>query len=446
MNDAPPPDTPAGPPTTDPRRAARPTRDGVALILAARRTTRRVALALSAALVAAWAAYMALAPQPAEAPQAPTEFAAPEPAAPESADGRRAPARPALADAPLRLAAPAGLIDPVLLADFSARNGFGVRLADLAGAGMDIDAGGLADADVVLAPGPVIRALADEAGLAVLPLHLIPAAAQLDPGMTARAAAFVPDRFQVVPYAWETIGIGYDRAAVVARLGPSVDMETWSALFDPASAAKLAGCGLQTLDAPDSAFPAALAYLGRDPAGARVADIEAAAASWEAVKGFFTHFASADIADNLAAGTVCAAIAPSGQVYQARAAVRAAAGPGPRPDLAFAVPREGALLRLYLIAMPDGARAGGARTQAAAALIEYLLQPEVAARMTNQRWIANAAPRSRAFLRPEIQQDRLIYPDAAVMGRLTDEPFRSPTAAGLSERLWRLINASTRTP
>jgi spermidine/putrescine-binding protein len=438
MSEPPSPDQRPDPPPARPQRAPRPTRGEIALILASRRTTRRAALALSAVLVATWAGYVALAPAPVDKS---LSGAPAEPATPAVSRDAVPGAEPDEA-AVVRLAAPAGLIDAALVQDFVARTGRAVEVTDLGDGSGDIDPDRVARAAVVIAAGPAILDLVLAGRLKVLPLHRVPAAARLDPGMTARAAVYDPERFHALPYAWEIIGIGYDRAAVLARLGPAAEVDSWSILFDPASAAKLAGCGLQTLDAPDTAFPAALAYLGRDPAGAGVADMEAAAAAWDAVKGFFARFDSADIGANLAAATVCAAVAPSGQVYQARAAARAAAvEPGPRPDIAFAVPREGALLRMYLLAMP-----AAARSDPAAALIDYLLQPEVAARMTNQRWIANAVPRSRAFLRPEIQQDNIIYPDAAVMARLSAEPRRSVNAAGLSQRLWRLINASTRAP
>lgn len=444
MSDTPSPERRHDPPPVRPVRAARPTRGEIALILASRRTTRRVALALSAVLIAVWAGYVALAPTPANRS---TPGVSTEPKA--DARGRNGgPSGAPVSDTPaddhgaLRLAAPPGLVDAALVQDFAVRTGRPVDVADLGDGPDGLDLDRLARADVIVAAGPAILELALAGRLKVLPLHRIPNASQLDPGMTARAAAYDPERFHALPYAWETIGIGYDRGAIVARLGPAADVETWAVMFDPASAAKLAGCGLQTLDAPEAAFPAAMAYLGRNPTGAGVADIEAAAGAWDAVKGFFARFDSAGIAANLAAGTVCAAVAASGPVFQARAAVRAAAvEPGPRPDIAFAVPREGALLRLYLLAMP-----AAARSAPAAALIDYLLQPEVAARMTNQRWIANAVPRSRVFLRPEIQGNNLIYPDAAVMARLSAEPRRSENAIGLSQRLWRLINASTRAP
>ncbi|MCB2107525.1 MAG: extracellular solute-binding protein [Rhodobacteraceae bacterium] len=386
----------------------------------------RMAGVLSALLIFSWAAYVGLTPNPKGAGNPGTSITA-----------DHDPPLPAIADEQsLTLVAPGRLIDASIMADFEQSSGLKVRLVTYP----DEDSfrgdaiAQTRTADVVLTSGPNIRLLADAGRLQIMPLHRIDAAASLDPAMVTRVSAYDPDRFHALPYAWLTIGIGYDRSALTERLGANADLSTWGLIFDPTSAARLASCGLQSIDAPTAAFPAALAYLSRSPAASGVADIEAAASLWDGVKGFFNKFDSRDIARNLANGEVCAAIAPSADIYQARGDARSR---GVGSDIEFVIPREGAMLRVYFLAIA----AQRERVDAAAQLVSYLLKPDVAAAMTNRKWIANAVTRSRNFLRPEVQDDVFIYPDAAVMARLTLEPAAPGNDSGLRSRLWRMINA-----
>src|SRR4029077_329430 len=93
----------------------------------------------------------------------------------------------------------------------------------------------------------------------------LPNLKNLDPRMLEIVATADPGNAHGVPYLWSVTGIGYNAALLERALGPDKPLDSLALLFDPAMAAKLSRCGIELLDTPQEVFPAALAYLGRDP-------------------------------------------------------------------------------------------------------------------------------------------------------------------------------------
>src|SRR5581483_6780748 len=66
----------------------------------------------------------------------------------------------------------------------------------------------------------------------------------LDPQILASGANADPGNQYGVPYLWGTTGIGYNPKKVKAALGPKAPTDSLKLIFDPASAKKLASCGI----------------------------------------------------------------------------------------------------------------------------------------------------------------------------------------------------------
>jgi putrescine transport system substrate-binding protein len=420
--------SPAPPPGAKPSAAAQPSATQATAAQRRRSAfgTAMLAGALSAVLLGLWAAYLVLAPDPAAlAPAVPPPSA---PAAPTD------PSR-------LTLVAPRQVIEHDLLRDFETASGLAVDLVayDNEESLLAVAADRAFKADVVAAAGPSVAALRAAERLAVLPARAIPQLGAIDPGLRRLAERYDPDGLYAVPFATTVLGLGVNRDMIATRLDPASDTDSWALLFDPLTVAKLADCGVVSVDAPSLAFPAALRFLDLPADSESPADTERASAVWESIRPSLARVETRAVVDALAGGQACLALAVAGDVYRARAALRAA---GRTDDLRFIVPREGSLLRLYMLAVPRAAR-DPAR---AAALIDYLLKPEVGARMTNARWVANAVPASHLYIRADIKADPAIYPDLGRLARLAPEAVPAPAAASLRARFWQLVNAGTSAP
>ena len=261
---------------------------------------------------------------------------------------------------------------------------------------------------------------------------LLPNLANMDPELMAQAAAFDPGNEHGVIYMWGTTGIGFNTAAVAERLGEDHGVTGWDLLFDPEVVAQLADCGVSLLDSPSDVFPAVLAWLGRDPQSTEAEDFEAAAEALEAVRPHLRYFHSSQYITDLANGEICVAMGWSGDVFIA--ADRAAeAGRGVEVD--YIIPSEGAMLWFDMMAIP----ADAPNPEGAHAFINFIMEPEITAGITNYVWYANANIPAMEFVDPDIAADPGIFPDADTQARLFTRVVYDARTDRLLTRLWTRV-------
>ncbi len=254
----------------------------------------------------------------------------------------------------------------------------------------------------------------------------------LDPQLLAAAAHADPGNRFGVPYMWGTTGFGYDRAKVEGLLGANAPTGSSGLIFDPANAKKLGPCGISLLDSAQELFPAALAYLGRDPLSRDPADLDRAVAVLQAIRPFIRKFHSSEYINDLANGDLCAAWGYSGDIVQARnRAVEARNGVA----IAYTIPQEGAMIWIDMMAIPADAPHPGN----ALAFIDYILRPEVAAAISDAVAYANPNLAATPLVDPNLSGDPNIYPPAAVRARLFFDTPVTPQYERLRTRAWTRI-------
>lgn len=270
---------------------------------------------------------------------------------------------------------------------------------------------------------------------AFLPLDraLLPNYGNLDPVLLEKFAESDPGNLYAVPYTWGTVGLAYNAKAVGERLGGTVP-RSFDLLLDPATAAKLADCGIAVTDSPAEVVAATLSWLGRDPNSEVIEDLEAATAALTAIRPHIRHFHTAQIIADLANGDICLALTYNGDASIAAARIAEA---GLDTELGFLVPAEGAQVFFDALAIPaDAPNPAGAH-----AFIDYLLRGEVAAAMTNAVYFANANAAAAAHVDPAILSDPTIYPPEEVRARLFTLKPHDPKFDRKLTRAWTLFRA-----
>lgn len=373
---------------------------------------------LSLVLVGLWALYLTFAPVP--------TARIPEPAPTAAAGG---------ASGALRVLVWRRILPAEVIASFEADTGLKVAvdgyetLEEL----QALASSGALTHDLVLTSGIGLKRLTDADLLSDLPPERLANGGNLDPAVTARVQPYDPGKRGVVA-AWGTLGLAFDPAKVSARVPAGTPLDSWSLLLAPDHVAKLSDCGVQIVDTPRGAFPIALRYLGLPADSGAAEDTETATRLWESVRPSIAKFTAADVVESLAVGDVCFALASSGDAYQARAMI-AAAGRG--PELRYVLPQEGTVAWFALYAIPKvAANPDGARK-----LIDYVLRPEVAARVTNVTGLPNAVAAAALYVKPEIKNDAALMPPVERLGDFMIETDLSPDAGALRDRFWQLINA-----
>ena len=241
----------------------------------------------------------------------------------------------------------------------------------------------------------------------------LPNLSNLDADLMAGLQDVDPGNAHTVPYMWGTTGLGINVAKVKEALGEDAPLDSWSLLFDPANAAKLAACGIAVLDDEQETFAAALIWKGRDANALTGDETQVVTDAYAGIRPHIKYFHSSRYIDDLANGDVCIAMGYSGDVFQARdAAVEAENG----IEIEYIIPKEGAVRWVDLMAIP----ADAPHADSAHAFINYLLKPEVSAGIVDYVSYASPNTAALALIDPEIAGDPGVYPPAEVMAKLVD--------------------------
>jgi putrescine transport system substrate-binding protein len=257
---------------------------------------------------------------------------------------------------------------------------------------------------------------------------LLPNLKNVDPDVARAEALYDPGNQYSVDYMWITSGVGYNVADIRTRL-PDAPVDSWRMLFDPAVVSRFQDCGVSLLDAPSEVVATVLIFLGRKPSSNSPDDLKAAEQVLKAMRPYVRYVDSSRYIDNLANGDICLAMGWSGDVKQAHDRAKEV---GKGVDLAYAIPKEGAISNYDVLAIP----ADAPHVRNAHLFIDYLLRPEIAARNSNLIKYANAVTADIQPLDPSVRGDPGVYPPPAVRARLSPERPRPPEYQRLLTRMW----------
>jgi putrescine transport system substrate-binding protein len=264
----------------------------------------------------------------------------------------------------------------------------------------------------IVVPGSHFAKMQIDGGLLMkLDKSKLPNLKNLDPAIQAQLAKLDPGNQYLVDWLWgfTTVGINTDKVKKALGTMPMPD-NVWDLVFKPQYASKLKGCGLAYLDTASEVIPIALHYLGKDPRSKDAADYQAVGAMLKAVRPYVTKFAGSgsDYIDQMARGELCAVIGWSGDIYIAKDRATKAKQP---QALQVLLPKSGALLFFDVMAIPADAK----HPENAHKWIDFILRPEVHASLTNAVFYANPNAAARKFVKPELANDKAVFPDEAAL-------------------------------
>jgi spermidine/putrescine-binding protein len=238
------------------------------------------------------------------------------------------------------------------------------------------------------------------------------------------------------PYMWGTAGIGYNVEKIKAIFGNTDVTRSWSLFFDEANIKKLSECGVAIIDNPTQVLPITLNYLGLPPHSHEPADYKKAEQALLKIRPYVQYFHASKYISDLANGNVCAVIGFNGDIVQAAASAREAKN---GIDIAYSIPDEGSTLWFDMVVMPKSAP----HQKNGYTYMNYLLQPQVIANISNSIHYANPNSAADADVVPAVKQDLAIYPPKAVMDKLFTVEDLPASIARLTTRLWTKLKTNT---
>jgi putrescine transport system substrate-binding protein len=283
--------------------------------------------------------------------------------------------------------------------------------------------------DVVL-PGTGIIGREIRSG-AYLPLDKtkLPNLINLDPAIMSKVTLSDPGNTYGVIYMWSSYGIGFNKKKIAERLS-SAPITSWRLLFDPVIAAKLAPCGINFIDDPVAIVQLVLKYLGRDPGAPSPQDFADAENVLIKVRPYIRTIDTSGEIDAIANGDICISLGYSGDFVQANKRAKEAKN---GIELAYFIPQEGSLIGFDLLAIPKDAP----HVANAHMLINYLMNPQVAANNSNATGYANANSAATPLLDASITADTTIYPTQQEQQRLFAQAEVTSEQSRTITRIWQ---------
>ena len=254
--------------------------------------------------------------------------------------------------------------------------------------------------DLIVPSDYMVGIMIDEGLLAALQRDAIPNLANL--GAVFADPAYDPGGVYSAAYQWGTTGLGVNLDVVGEDYEPS-----WGLVFDPDLVSTYPG-GITLLNDPRETMGAALKYLGYSLNSTSETELQEAADVIAGVKDYIAAFDSDQYDENLVNGEVAVTHGYSGNFFAAFDDIDG------WDTFAYVIPEEGATLWVDNMAVPANAE----HPCTAHTFINYLLDAENGAALTNWNYYASPNEASNEFIDPDILGDETIYPSDELRQKL----------------------------
>lgn len=244
-----------------------------------------------------------------------------------------------------------------------------------------------------------------------------------------------PENKYAVPYMWGTVGIAYNVDKVKAVLGKDAPVDSWDLVFNIENIKKLQSCGVAFLDSPTEMLPAAMKYLGEDPASTDTQSIKKAQQLFLSIRPYVAYFHSSKNILDMANGNICVSVGYSGDLQQSKSRAEEAKN---GVHIQYNIPKEGAASFFDMMAIPKDAP----NPEAAHKFINFVMQPDIIADVTNYIRFPNANSAATPLVDKDISSDPGIYPTAKVMQKIYTLPLLPLKAKRIMVNSWTKVKTS----
>jgi len=320
---------------------------------------------------------------------------------------------------------------PDTISNFEKQTGIQVEVSNY-GSNEELEAklsSGHSGYDIVVPSAPFLERQLKAGLYLALDKSKLPNLKNMDPEIQRRLAQHDPQNAHAVLHMWGTGGIGYNVDKVKAAM-PNAPLDSWALIFDPEVVKNFQKCGITVADSASEMYAMVLIALGKDANSQKPEDLAAATDALMRLRPFVRYVDTQRMISDLANGEVCLAVGYSGDILQA--ASRAKENETGQ-KVAYSIPKEGTIMWFDSYAIPvDAPHPGNAHR-----FINYMLQPDVIAAVTNIVHYPNGNSAARQFVSKEILEDPSIYPPPEVMAKLVPVLAVSEESTRLMTRGWQ---------
>ncbi|MDI9347592.1 MAG: extracellular solute-binding protein [Methylacidiphilales bacterium] len=303
-------------------------------------------------------------------------------------------------------------IDPAVITEFEAESGIKVQY-DLFDSQEVVESKMLAGDSgydlVVIGSNFMERFISNKLAYK-LDKSLLPNLVNADPNFLKVLASFDANNEHAINYLWGMTAISYNEELVKKNL-PNANLSSWSLLFDPTSAKALSKCGIAITDNPAEVVANALIYLKKDPLSGSIEDLGEAKKLLLAIRPYVKYIDTTKVINDFANKEICIGITYNGDANIAQTRADEAKLP---IKIKFFVPKEGAVRFFDTLMIPSDAK----NIAEAHTFINFILKPEIMAKITNFTQYANSNIQSSQFVDKAVLENTSIYPPKDLESKL----------------------------
>lgn len=266
-------------------------------------------------------------------------------------------------------------------------------------------AAGATGYDIIVPTGNAMEPLIRQQALRPLDKSKLPNLRNIAPAYLD--TPFDPGNQYSVPYAYTLTLIGYNAEKLRELKLPT---DTWAVIFEPEYLEQVKG-RVTVLDSQRELMAAALKYLGYPANDTEEAHWKQARDLILRAKPYWAAFNASSYIKELTVGNIWLVHGYSNDIFQANLdAQKAQRG----FHIVASIPKEGAVLSLDSMVLHKG----GPRPDLALRFINFMLEGENSAELTNLIGSGNPNLDALRFIRPEIASDPAIFPDRPHLAKL----------------------------
>jgi putrescine transport system substrate-binding protein len=257
----------------------------------------------------------------------------------------------------------------------------------------------------------------------------IPNARNADPQILKILEQVDPGNTHAVPWMWGTTGVIYNADKVKALMA-EIPANSLDMVFKKENAEKFERCGISILDSWQDIFPLVSRYLGQPKLSSDPIQLGAVLKKLQEIRPFLRRIATAGYYEQLADGDLCIAIGFSGDAMMAR---RIAKEGNTHVTVDFAFPVGPVPVYVDSMVIP----ADSPNYPGALRFINFMMRPEISAEVTRLIGFASGNAAAVPLLEPEVRNNVIIYPTAAIRARFEAGPVYSMDEMRMYTRAWQ---------
>jgi len=266
-------------------------------------------------------------------------------------------------------------------------------------------AAGATGYDVLVPTGNAVENLIKQSALRPIDKGQLPNLKNIKPEFMGEF--FDPENKYSVPYAYSVTLIGYN----VERMREhGIPTDTWAAIFEPRYLERIRN-KITVLDSQRELMSAALKYLGYSVNDSDEEHWKLARDLILRAKPYWAAFNASSYIKELTIGNIWLAHGYSNDMFTAAQDAKAA---GRKFTIGYSTPKEGAVLALDNLVLHKS----GPRPDLAYKFIDFVLQGENSAELTNAIGAGNPNAEAVRYIRPEITSNTAVFPDKAALARM----------------------------